>query len=98
MDATCIFLCGIVWARYGEESAGLELIRATHSSDTELRVLARAMLQQAGDRSKELIGKALSRGEMSVVQARLCAFEQEQRSQLNLVAGGAWRCLTARNV
>jgi len=96
MDATYIFLCGVVWARYGEEPAGLELIRATHSSDTELRLLARSLLQQAGDQSKVLIGKALSRGEMSMVQARLCVFDQAQRFQLNLVERGDWHCLTAK--
>jgi hypothetical protein len=35
MDSTYIFLRGIAWARSGEESAGLELIRATSSSDPE---------------------------------------------------------------
>lgn len=77
MDATYIFLCGIVWARSGEEAAGLELIRATSSSVPELRGLARAMLRQASDRSRQLIGKALSQGQMSAVQASLCAFEEE---------------------
>lgn len=46
MDAIYVFLCGIVWARRGEESAGPELIRATHSPDVELRV-ALAMLQHS---------------------------------------------------
>jgi hypothetical protein len=86
LDATYIFLCGIAWARSEEESAGLELIHATSSSDSELRELARAMLQLAGDRSKRLIGKALSQGEMSAVQACLCAFEQEQRFSRGLFA------------
>jgi len=96
MDAAYVFLCGVVWSRYGEEPAGLELIRATHSSDKELRLLARALLQQAGDQSKVLIGKALSRGEMSMVQARLCVFDQALRFQLNLVEPEARHCPTAK--
>jgi hypothetical protein len=77
MDATYIFLCGVVWARSQEEAAGLELIRATGCPVPELRVLARAMLRQAGTHSSQLIGNALSQGQMSAVQASLCAFEGE---------------------
>jgi hypothetical protein len=77
MDATYIFLCGIVWARSQEEAAALELIRATASPVPELRVLARVMLQQGEDHSRQLIGEALSQGQMSAVQANLCAFEGE---------------------
>jgi len=77
MDATYIFLCGVVWARSQEEAAGLELICATGCPVPELRVLARAMLRQAGNHSSQWIGNALSQGQMSAVQASLCAFEGE---------------------
>jgi hypothetical protein len=87
MDATYIFLCGIRWARSEEESAGLELIRATSSSDPEVRVLAQAMLQQAGDRSKQLIGKALSQAEMSAVQAAFTPSNSRRDSTFGVLPG-----------
>jgi hypothetical protein len=50
LDATYLFLCGILWAA-GEESAKSELIRALGSSDPETRILASIMLLTAQDRS-----------------------------------------------
>ena len=82
MDTSYIVLCGAMWSQFGEEDAGRELIRALSSSDPEARVLARAMLEQAGIRSKALIGDALARQEISPLQARLCAFEKSLKSQL----------------
>ena len=82
MDASYVVLCGAMWSQFGEEDAGHELIRALSSPDAELRVLARAMLEQGGVRSKALIAEALVKNEISPVQARLCAFEQNQKSTL----------------
>jgi hypothetical protein len=76
MDAAYILLCGAMWSQFGEEDAGRELIRALSSSDPEVRVLARAIIIQAGMRSQALIGEALAKQEISPVQARLCAFEK----------------------
>jgi hypothetical protein len=80
MDSNNLVLCGMVWAQFGQESAGRELIRALASSDEILRVLARTMLEQAGGGSKELIGQALADDEISVSMASLCGFEQSERS------------------
>ena len=82
MDTNYLVLCGMVWAQFGQESAGRELIRALASSDDSIRVLARTMLAQAGGGSKELIGQALADDEISVSMASLCAFEQGQGSKL----------------
>lgn len=82
MDASYVVLCGAMWSQFGQEDAGHELIRALSSPDAELRVLARAMLEQGGVRSKALIAEALVKNEISPVQARLCAFEQNLKSQL----------------
>ena len=46
MDANYLVLCGMVWTRFGQETAGRELIRALASSDEIVRVLARTMLEQ----------------------------------------------------
>ena len=75
MDTNYLVLCGMVWAQFGQESAGRELIRALASSDDMVRVVARTMLEQAGGSSKELIGQALAEDEISAGMASLCAFE-----------------------
>jgi hypothetical protein len=90
MDANYLVLCGMVWAQFGQEDAGRELIRALASSDDGVRVLARTMLEQAGGGSKELIGQALAEDEISASMASLCGFEQSQRSKLRSWNGGVW--------
>ena len=90
MDANYLVLCGMVWAQFGQEDAGLELIRALASSDDGVRVLARTMLERAGGGSKELIGQALAEDEISVTMASICAFEQSQPSKLKSWDGGVW--------
>jgi hypothetical protein len=90
MDANYLVLCGMVWAQFGQEDAGLELIRALASSDDGVRVLARTMLEQAGGGSKELIGQALAEDEISVSMASICAFEPSERSKLKSWDGGVW--------
>jgi len=44
MDITYVFLCGVMWFRYGQEEAAWELLRATKSLDQDIQALARAML------------------------------------------------------
>ena len=69
-------------SQFGDENAGKELIRALSSSEAEIRVLAWALLEQAGIRSETLIGEALANNEITGVQARLCAFEQRKIAAL----------------
>jgi hypothetical protein len=90
MDANYLVVCGMVWAQFGQETAGRELIRALASSDEIVRVLARTMLEQAGGGSKELIGQALAEDEISVSMASLCAFEQGRRSTFKSWDDGVW--------
>jgi len=89
MDANYLVLCGMVWAQFGQETAGRELIRALASSDEIVRVLARTMLEQAGG-SKELIGQALAEEEISEGMASLCAFAQGQGSKFKSWDGSGW--------
>jgi hypothetical protein len=84
MDTNYLVLCGMVWSQFGQESAGRELIRALASSDDNIRVLARTMLEHAGAGSKELIGQALAEDEISASMASLCAFELGQGSKLKV--------------
>jgi hypothetical protein len=90
MNANYVYLCGMVWAQFGEEDAGLEVIRALASPDENMRVLARTMLEQANDGSKELIGLALAQDEISVAQASLCGFEQNRKSDFAGLPKGLW--------
>lgn len=72
-----LVLCGMVWAQFGSEEAGLELIHALKSPDGDVRVLARTLLEQANGGSKELIGEALAQDEISVSMASICAFSKD---------------------
>jgi hypothetical protein len=90
MDVNYLVLCGMVWAQFGEQDAGLEVIRALGSSDVGVRVLARTLLEQAGGGSKELIGQALAEDEISASMASLCGFEQGKKSTLTNWNGGVW--------
>jgi hypothetical protein len=87
MDFGYLVLCGAMWSQFADEDAGHELIRALSSPDAEVRVLARAMLEDAGVRSKVLIGEALANREISILQARLCAFEQLSRREFPAARG-----------
>ena len=48
MNSDYVFLCGVMWCRYGQEDAGRELLRAADSADPDLSALALAMLRQSG--------------------------------------------------
>ena len=52
MDADYIFLCGVMWCRFGQQDAGNELLRAAGSSDPDVRALAWAMLAKSEHRLK----------------------------------------------
>lgn len=44
MDSDYVFLCGVMWCRYGQPDAGSELLRAANSADPDMSALALAML------------------------------------------------------
>ena len=46
MNSNYVFLCGVMWCRYGQEDAGSELMRAAESADPDLSALALAMLKE----------------------------------------------------
>jgi hypothetical protein len=57
MNSNYVFLCGVMWCRYGEEEAGKELLRATASPDPDTRTLAWAMLAKGmSELRKKVIG------------------------------------------
>ena len=74
MYGNYLMLCGMVWAQFGKEDAGMELIRALASDDPDVRVLARTLLGQSACSSKQLIGEALLKDEISAETASICGF------------------------
>jgi hypothetical protein len=57
MDSDYMFLCGVMWCRFGQQEAGKELLRAATSMDSDMRALARAMLTQGALRLRSLEGQ-----------------------------------------
>lgn len=43
MNSDYVFLCGVMWCRYGQQEAGRELLRAAFSRDPDISTLAWAM-------------------------------------------------------
>jgi hypothetical protein len=46
MNSNYMFLCGVMWCRYGQREAGGELMRAAQCEDRDPSALALAMLQE----------------------------------------------------
>lgn len=88
MYGNYLMQCGMVWAQFGREDAGMELIRALGSDDPDIRVLARTLLGQAEGGSKELIGEAFLQNEISAETASICGFELNRVGSVNTWCGG----------
>jgi hypothetical protein len=54
MDSDYMFLCGVMWCRFGQQEAGKELLRAATSMDPDMRALARAMWAKGALRLRDL--------------------------------------------
>jgi hypothetical protein len=54
MDSNYVFLCGVMWCRFGQQEAGKELLRATDSTDPDMKALAWAMLAKGACRLGDL--------------------------------------------
>ncbi len=57
MDSDYVFLCGVMWCRYGQQEAGKELLRATDSMDPDMRTLG---LGDVGERCNALEGTGIT--------------------------------------
>jgi hypothetical protein len=44
MNSNYVFLCGLMWCKFGQQEAGQELLRAAKSEDPDMSALAWAML------------------------------------------------------
>ena len=54
MDSSYVFLCGVMWCRFGQQDAGKELLRAADSKDPDITALAWAMLAKGSSRLRAL--------------------------------------------
>jgi hypothetical protein len=58
MDSNYIFLCGVMWCKFGQQEAGKELLRAVKSENPDISALAWAMLVKGARRLKDLRRRA----------------------------------------
>ena len=63
MSSDYVFLCGVMWCRFGQQDAGKELLRAAESMDPDISALAWEMLAKGLRRLRELeeLAQACSR-------------------------------------
>lgn len=71
MDGNYVFLCGVMWCRFGQRDAGKELLRATNSVDPDLKALAWAMLAKGARRLRDLERPTLT-GSRAILEGNLC--------------------------
>jgi hypothetical protein len=55
MDSSYVFLCGVMWCKFGQKDAGKELLRAAAFGDPDMKALASAMFAEGV--SLERVGK-----------------------------------------
>ena len=85
-----LMICGALWTCQADADAGRKLIRALESSDADVRMLARTLLEGGGSRSKQLMGEAIFEGELSTLQAVLALSPGSAESTMNFSASGDW--------
>ena len=54
MDSNYVFLCGVMWCKFGQQEAGKELLRAANSGNPDMSALALAMLAKGARRLRDL--------------------------------------------
>jgi hypothetical protein len=57
MDSNYVFLCGVMWCRFGQQDAGEELLRAADVADPDMKALASAMFSKGLRRLREVEGR-----------------------------------------
>ena len=71
MDSNYMFLCGVMWCKFGQREAGKELQRAAKSGDPDMSALACAMLANGTRHLRDLEGQTRTNSR-TVLQASLC--------------------------
>ena len=81
MDASDVFLCGLVLARFRSLDALEELINALDSPDPESQALAEAMLAQADLCDEELMEGILAAAKIHPLEPHLTQLRWDDYSQ-----------------
>jgi hypothetical protein len=55
MDSNYVFLCGVMWCKFGQKDAGKELLRAADSGDPDMKELEKRMQPS----SRAILGEGL---------------------------------------
>ncbi len=71
MDSDYVFLCGVIWCKFGRQDAGKELLRAVDSGDRDVKALASEMFAKGLRRLSEL-EKEATPSSRSTVSGKLC--------------------------
>jgi hypothetical protein len=71
MDGNYVFLCGVMWCRFGQQDAGKELLRATNSADPDVKALAWALLAKGARRLRDLERRTPT-GSRAILEGSLC--------------------------
>jgi hypothetical protein len=71
MESDYVYLCGVIWCKYGQHDAGKELLRAVDTEDPDMQALAWAMFVKGSRRLKEL-EKAAQPSSSTIVRGQLC--------------------------
>ena len=66
MDGNYVFLCGVMWCRFGQRDASKELLRAADSRDPDMKALALAMFAEGLRRWRGLEGRMRPSSRMSL--------------------------------
>jgi len=71
MDSNYMFLCGVMWCKFGQQEAGKELLRAANSESPDMSALAWAMLAKGARRLSDLERRAQT-GSRTILEESLC--------------------------
>jgi len=71
MDSNYMFLCGVMWCKFGQQDAGKELLRAADSGNPDMSALAWAMLAKGARRLRDLERQGQT-GSRTILEASVC--------------------------
>jgi len=71
MNSNYMFLCGVMWCKFGQQEAGKELLRAAKSGDPYRSALAWAMLAKGAHRLRNLESRAQT-SSRTILKVSLC--------------------------
>ena len=71
MEGNYMFLCGVMWCKFGQQEAGKELLRAAESGDPDMSALAGAMLAKGARRLRDIERRAQTNSRTTILEGSL---------------------------